>query len=183
MQLQKEQEFLQLRGTRSFTTSNSHPNQHTAYWIEQRLLLAFSTCLATLSFGENKPEASVRLQHCQWFWDLHSLAIKGTPAAMSPLWGQSKELKPLNVTSSPGSSPLIPFTALAVTGGCKRSCLAGTLPCSLRSQAEGLLLDLCTINCLLIGGRRICRNNLYLSSHAQLKAEPGVPGRAPEPFL
>ena len=31
MQLQKEQEFLQLRGTRSFTTSNSHPNQHTAY--------------------------------------------------------------------------------------------------------------------------------------------------------
>lgn len=65
----------------------------------------------------------------------------------------------------------------------KRCCLAGTLPYKLWSQSERLLLHLCTINCLLMGAKSICSNNLYSSSCAQLKAEPGVLSSAPESFL
>lgn len=53
------------------------------------------------------------------------------------------------------------------------------LPHNRPSQAEGLLLDPCTINDLLMAARSICRNNLYLSHHTWLRAEPGALSRAP----
>lgn len=91
------------------------------------------------------------------------------------LQGHSRELKPLihSALHPNCSQPQEVAGDAAWQGHCH------TTP----SQSEGLLLDLCTINGLLMGERSICRNNLYLSSLAQLKAEPGALRRAPQQFF
>lgn len=94
--------FLQLRGTQSSATSNSHPNP-TAYWIEQNLLLAFPELAGSTGLRGDGLRTNACLQHCQW------LSLPGYQGHTSPytcvshhthLLENSEELKLLLVVSS-----------------------------------------------------------------------------------
>lgn len=177
----KAAEFLELKGTRSSATSNSHPNPCTAYWIEQ-----FSPCLPWTLWEH---WAVGKMSWKQVFacgtvsdWDLHSLATRDTlaPTSVSVM----VTLTFWRTVRSSSFSLWFPHPLhCSPRHRTKRCCLAGTLLYKLWSQSERLLLHLCTINCLLMGAKSICSNNLYSSSCAQLKAEPGVLSSAPESFL
>lgn len=77
----KGAEFLELRGTRSSATSNSHPNPCTAYGIEQSLLLPFPELSGNTElwgkWAENTclPAALSVIETCiPWLAGTHSLA-------------------------------------------------------------------------------------------------------------